>query len=126
MPTALDVTPEEMAVYRATARRRWKREQQELARRQERAWELARHAARLLKEEFDVSRVVVFGSVGRGAPFHAHSDVDLAVWGLDEGIYYRVISLLLSLEPAIGVDLVRVEDASPALLKAIEEEGVSL
>ena len=37
LPTALKISPEELAVYRATARHRWEVEQQELARREERA-----------------------------------------------------------------------------------------
>ena len=42
MSSAPQVSPEAMAVYRATAERRWKEEQQELARRRERAWQVAR------------------------------------------------------------------------------------
>ncbi|RME46580.1 MAG: nucleotidyltransferase domain-containing protein [Chloroflexi bacterium] len=126
MPTALDVTPEEMAAYRATARRRWERQQQERARRRERAWKVARRAAALLKEQYDAKRVMLFGSLVRGDRFYARSDVDLAVWGLDERLYYRVVSHLLDLDPTIEVDLVMAEDAPPALLEAIEREGMTL
>ncbi|MFQ5856173.1 MAG: nucleotidyltransferase family protein [Anaerolineae bacterium] len=126
MPTALDVTPEEMAVYRATARRRWERKQQERAHRRERAWEVARRAAALLKEQYNARRVKLFGSLVRDDRFYARSDVDLAVWGLDERLYYRVVSRLLDLDPAIEVDLVMAEDAPPALQEAIDREGVPL
>lgn len=123
---AAEVTPEEMAVYRATARRRWERKRREAILRRERAWRFARRAARLLKEQFGAMKVVVFGSLTRGGLFHARSDVDLAVWGIDERMYYRAVSHLLSLDPAISVDLVEAETARPALRAAIEREGVPL
>src|SRR6266702_7603650 len=59
MIAASIITPAEMAAYRATARRRQEREQQELVRRQARAWELARCAAARLKAQFGVERVMV-------------------------------------------------------------------
>jgi predicted nucleotidyltransferase len=80
----------------------------------------------LLKEEYDARRVVLFGSLVRDVPFYVRSDVNLAVWELDERLYYRVVSRLLDLDPAIEVDLVRVEEAPAALLKSIAEEGISL
>ena len=122
----LKITPEEMAVYRATARRRWQRQRQEMARRQARAWMVARQAAQLLKRKYHVQQVMLFGSLARGEPFHSRSDVDLMVWGLDETVYYRAVSQLLDLDPTIPVDLVRAEDAPPALLQAVHQEGVPL
>ena len=121
--TAAQVTKEEMAVYRATAQRHWTQRQQAMVQRRERAWALARQAAALLKEQFGASRVVVFGSLARGGLFHPHSDVDLAAWGLDERVYYRAVSQLLSLDPAIEVDLVIAEDIPATLRAVIEAEG---
>ncbi|MFQ5341947.1 MAG: nucleotidyltransferase family protein [Anaerolineae bacterium] len=126
MPTALDVTPEEMAVYRATARRRWEREQQELARRRERAWELARRAARLLKEEFGVSRVVAFGSLIREGHFTRWSDVDIAAWEIRPQDTFRAIGAVLDLDAEIEINLVDVDMCRPSLLAIIEQEGVEL
>lgn len=124
--TARDVTPEQMAVYRATARRRIRRRQQEIARRRERAWAVARSAARLLKEEYGARRVMLFGSLARNEPLHPRSDVDLVAWGLDEKLYYRAVSRLLDLDATIKVDLIMAEEAPPALLEAVEREGVLL
>jgi hypothetical protein len=70
MPTALDLTPDDIQAYRAAARRLQKEEQQALLRREERAWELARQAERLLREKFGATHVVVFGSL-----VHAEHDV---------------------------------------------------
>lgn len=60
-PAALKVTPEKLAVYRATAQRRRQQEQPELEHRRKQAWAAARQAARLLKDQFKATRVVVFG-----------------------------------------------------------------
>lgn len=126
MPTALDVTSEEMAVYRATARRRWEREQRELVRRRERAWELARRAARLLEEEFGVSRVVAFGSLIREGHFTHWSDVDIAAWGIRSEDTFRAIGAVLDLSAEIEINLVDVDMCRPSLLAIIEQEGVEL
>lgn len=124
--TALsDVTTEQMARYRAAARRRSQRRQRKLGDRQEQAWGLARCAASMLKEELGVSRVIAFGSLVRGG-FHERSDVDLAVWGLDGRAYYGAVSRLLDLDPTLPIDLLRAEEAAPQLLDSIEREGEPL
>jgi len=115
-----------MAAYRATARRRWSEEQQQLAQRHQQAWVLARRAAALLRERFGVNRVFVFGSLVRGDLFHAHSDVDLAVWGLDERKFCRAVGELLALDPQIKLDLVMLENAPVSLRGTIEQEGMAV
>lgn len=62
-------------------------------------------------------RVVLFGSLATG-PVHARSDIDLAVEGLPADRYWEALAQLGALAPA-PVDLVRLEDASPALRDAI-------
>jgi predicted nucleotidyltransferase len=71
------------------------------------------------------TRVVLFGSLATGAPLHAATDVDLAVWGLSER---DVLDLALDLEDDLGasVDLVRVESAGPSLLARIARDGKEL
>lgn len=87
---------------------------------------MARRAARLLKAHFGAARVVLFGSLARGQGFHSRSDVDLAVWGLDERLLFRAASQLLDLEPGIEVDIVLAEEVPEALKSAIESEGIAL
>ncbi|MCD6291217.1 MAG: nucleotidyltransferase domain-containing protein [Anaerolineae bacterium] len=120
------ITAGKWAEYREGARRRWAQRQRALAKRRERAMAVARKAAEMLKEEFGATKVVLFGSLARGGPFDMHSDVDLAAWGLDPREYYRVVSLLLDIDPGIEVDLVMGEEVSPSLRSTIEQEGVSL
>ena len=122
----LNITPEQMAGYREGYRRRKAQRAQVLAARYARAWQVARAGATMLKEQFGAAQVAVFGSVLRPERFSERSDVDLAVWGLDERLYLKAVSALLDIDPGISVDLVEAEFARPALLAVIEEEGVAL
>ncbi|MEN9564557.1 MAG: hypothetical protein RIR73_2801 [Chloroflexota bacterium] len=126
MKTALHLKPTEMDVYRRAASIPKKRLGSELRLRRLRAWRVARKAAKILKTEFDAKKVLAFGSLLYPSLFHAKSDIDLAVWGVDDKKYYRAVSVLLDIDPTISVDLISIEDARPALKKVIEAEGREL
>jgi len=113
-----------MDIYKAAAEQRWKQERHELSLIHSKKWALAKKAAELLKVEFGAQRVVVFGSITQRELFHLHSDIDLAVWGLDEKLFHRAIAKLLELDLSQRIDLVRIEDARDSLRSAIEQEGV--
>jgi predicted nucleotidyltransferase len=123
MSTALQVSPEAMASYRAAAQRRWEKTQQELARRRERAWQVARQATALLKEQFGATQVVAFGSLVHGYWFSRTSDIDLAAWGLSTDDYFVAVARLQDLSPEFKIDLVAVEHCKPALRDAIARAG---
>jgi predicted nucleotidyltransferase len=120
------VSLQEMAAYQATARERARQTRQRLAKRFERARKAAECAATLLKEQFNVARVVLFGSLVHPKLFHIHSDIDLAAWGLHERDYYRAIGQLQAIDAEFAIDLIRIEEAPPTLCAAIEQEGVPL
>ena len=125
--TARDQIPAaQMALYLAAARHRQQQRAHRLAQRRERAWQVARQAAHILKEQFGARQVAVFGSVVSLGSFHQHSDVDLAVWGLAECMYYQAVGRLQSLDPDIAVDVVEMELAAPGLQAAVEHTGVPL
>jgi len=123
---AWELTPAEIAEYARGMRARAAAREKELEARRERAWEVARRAAVLLKQEFGAARVVLFGSLLWPRLFHARSDVDLVVWGMDEKSYFRAVARLLDLDSEIEVDLIEGEYSSPSLRTAIEEDGVEL
>lgn len=123
MTPQLPIPPEKMAVYRATAQRREQERRALVEARRERALALAQTASQLLKQEFGAARVVLFGSTLAPAFFHERSDIDLAVWGLDERLYLRALGRLLDLDPAFEFDLVEFEAAPPRLQASIEQEG---
>lgn len=122
----MNISPEKMSQYRATAQKRLRLAESANAERLTRARFVAEQAARLLKEQYCVERVVVFGSVAHPQRFHAHSDIDLAAWGLAEQSYYRVVGELQGLDPDFGIDLVRGEDVSEPLRHTIEQESLPL
>jgi predicted nucleotidyltransferase len=113
-----------MAVYRATARRRHDKEQQERARREEHAWALARQATALLREQFGATRVVVFGSLAHAGMFTLWSDVDIAAWGIEPEDTLRALGAVFDLDAELRVNLVDVNTASAELIKVIEREGI--
>ncbi len=118
------IPPEQMEIYRAAARERAAANKAQLEAHRQHAWDLAREAASILKAEFGVSRVVVFGSLLHPELYHWHSDVDLAVWNVQH--YFRAVARLLDLDPQVEFDLVPFEDARPGILAVIEKEGVEL
>ena len=120
------LTPAALEVYRRTARERSVARQQRMTERRERAWAVARRAATLLKEEFGAKQVKVFGSLTVPSYFHAGSDLDLAVWGMDERRYFEAAGRLLDFDADFSIDLVEFEQARPSLQAAITQEGISL
>lgn len=126
MPTTLDLTPEQIAEYRAHAQKRRRQEQPEVEQRRQQAWEAARKAARLLRRQFNAKRVAVFGSLARETGFNRWSDVDIAVWGLAPEDTFRAIGAVMDLDTAVPVNLVDVNTARPALVAAINRESITL
>lgn len=122
----LQIPAEQLKRYRRTARARWKAEQQRQEERRARAWELARQAAQLLKEQYGVPRVVVFGSLTHSGRFTRWSDVDLAAWGLTSANWLRASAAVRELSREIDLNLVDVACCSPELLDVIERDGVPL
>lgn len=124
--TAAQLTDEEIAHYRAAARRREAQARQVQVQRREQARAAARQAAVLLKERFGATRVLLFGSVVHAGFFHRRSDVDLAVEGIESRNFWRAWAALDRLGSEFEIDLVDVETAPPALREAILREGVEL
>lgn len=122
----MTISPEKMDQYRATAQQRLRLAQAKVAERLALALVVAQQAAAWLKETYGVARVVAFGSVAHPQLFHAHSDIDLAVWGLAEHSYYRAVGELQAIHPAFAIDLIRVEDVSVELLRTVETENIPL
>jgi predicted nucleotidyltransferase len=77
----------------------------------------------LLKDEFAVERVVLFGSLAHEDLFNQWSDVDLAAWGLTSSNWLRAISAVHQLSNEIEINLVDGTSCPPEMLAAIEREG---
>jgi len=120
------IDPASLAVYRQTARARQQAQRVAIEVRRQRAWQVARNAAALLRQDFGVSQIMAFGSITNEKLFHVHSDIDLAVWGLDERVYFRAVGVLQGLDPEFSLDLICFEEAKPSYQETILKEGVSL
>lgn len=118
------ISAEEMEIYRKSAREREAARCVQLEERNQRAWDKARQAAKILKEEFGASRVFLFGSLLHPQRFHMRSDVDMAGWEIQH--YFRAVARLLDLDVDIEFNLVMLEDARPELKARIEGEGLEL
>ncbi|MFO7876850.1 MAG: nucleotidyltransferase domain-containing protein [Desulfovermiculus sp.] len=118
------ISPADMEKYRKTARRRREITERQRLQRLDQAWKVARQAAQILCAEFQAREVAVFGSLVHPELFHLRSDIDLAVWGLEERLYLQAVARVTSLDPNISVDLIAVEEASSLLREHIEDEAV--
>ena len=123
MPEA--IAPELMDKYRSTARARQRDLDAETDRYRKLAWTAAREAARVLREGFGATRVVVFGSLAHGAWFGSHSDVDLAAEGIPPDAFWRAWCALDRLGARVEIDLIAIESA-PIRLRAEIEKGVAV
>jgi predicted nucleotidyltransferase len=126
MATASEITSEGEADFRAAARRRHQVDLQVLAAREERAWDLARQAAVLLRAEFHADQVVVFGSLIHAGCFTPWSDVDVAASGIESRETLRAMEAVRDLSDEIPVHLVDLAACSDSLRTVIEQEGRSV
>lgn len=126
MTTQLALSLEQIARYRASAIERQRREEIENVDRRQKAWRIAHEAAQLLRQRFNTSRVVVFGSLARQTGFNRWSDVDIAAWGIAPEDTFRAIGAVMDIQTEIPVNLVDVNTARPSLLASIERDGISI
>ena len=94
-----------ITTYRKSAIQKQQQRQDYLSLRQQKGWEIARQAAQILREQFAVQKVVLFGSLLDSQRMRFHSDIDLAVWSLPEKYYYRAVAKLLDLDSEFSIDL---------------------
>ena len=118
----MDLTAEELQAYRPDR----EPAEQQVTERWKRAWEVARTAARLLRERFGATRVVVFGSLAQRTWFGPWSDVDLAAWGIAAGELYWAVAAVTGVSPDFEMDLVDPESCRAAVRRLIDREGIDL
>ena len=99
---------------------------QQVQQRHQEGLEQAHKMASLLKHEFGVREVLLFGSLLDAKRVHLYSDIDLAVWGLSCDRYCEAVGTLLCNLKNFSIDLVMLETAQPSLLNHILTHGVSL
>lgn len=113
------VDADKMYGYILAARKREQARQESLRQLQSRGIETAKRAARMLRQEFGVKRVVLFGSMLQ-PKIHANSDIDLAVWNLSKSDYFQAVGKLQGLSE-FAIDLVESENAPDYIVEAIAQ-----
>jgi predicted nucleotidyltransferase len=128
MPTALELSREDWQPYiEGVLRRAVPVEKQAVEERVCQALlEKVCAAADMLRQEFGVRRVVLFGSLARGEWLAVESDVDLAVEGLLPEQYWVAWQKVEELISEVPVDFVEMETARPSLRRAILRQGVEV
>lgn len=121
---ALDLS-QKYAAYLPGIRQRWRQRQDELARRREAAWESARRIALFLRARYNATQVIAFGSLVHPERFDERSDIDLAVAGIPAHAFFSAWAAA-GADCAFALDLVDLDDCSPALRELIALEGRSL
>ena len=120
------LTPEQIEVYAATLRARTAETARRRRQRREQAWQVAREAAQVLRAQFGVTGVWVFGSLPEGDHFTERSDIDMAATGLTPALHLEALGRLLRLSPDFEFDLVDLDRCPKGLSQAVEQSGVEL
>lgn len=123
--TVSELSPTELDFYRNALRKR-KRVKTSAPVRLARARKVVRKAVSILREKFNVKKIVLFGSVAKPKLFHSRSDVDIAVWGLAGRDYFRAVGMLQSIDSEISIDLIDFDLASSHMQDVIHREGKPL
>ena len=99
-----------------------------LEQRRQAALAVAEKCAELLQTRFRAQWVIVFGSLAGDGPWHWNSDLDLAVEGLSETVWWEAIGDLEKLSPGwLTIDLVRLETANPRVrARILQEKPISM
>lgn len=97
-----------------------------LPKRYEDAWEVAKIAAAILKENYGANKVVVFGSLADRSSFTLWSDIDLAVWGVPDETFYAAVGAVTSLSAEFKIDLVDVLGCHASIRKEIKIKGIEI
>ena len=88
------------------------------------AWEKARAAANLIREDFGVSKIILYGSLATGH-FREGSDIDLLVIEF-KGSFWDMYIQVEKIASPIPVSIICQEDAGKSLIQEAYEKGVVL
>jgi predicted nucleotidyltransferase len=77
-----------------------------------------------LVREYGVRRIVLIGSLAAEGRFGFHSDIDLAVEGLPDKLYFKALGELLLAAGEFDIDLIPLEGATERMRENIEKGKV--
>jgi predicted nucleotidyltransferase len=85
----------------------------------------ARKIADLLKDDFGATGVWLFGSLS-GGTFCRHSDIDVAVMGVSDELFYRCVAMAESMAPPFEIDVLDLDHCPGNLRESVLSEGIPL
>ena len=88
------------------------------------AWGKAKAAAKLIKEDFGASKVILYGSLAAGH-FKEGSDIDLLIVEF-KGSFWNMYIQVEEIVSPVPVSVICQEDASKSLILEAYEKGVVL
>ena len=115
---------EKMTQYKEHLKKTVEVEKQYLKKRYQKAWEIAKKAAAILRQKYNAQQVWVFGSLTNKEMFNLWSDIDIAVKGVPAELFYKSVGEVTSLTSDFSIDVVDIEDCSFSLRENIEKGGV--
>lgn len=125
--TALELTPDDLKQYiRVASRRPSPVPSSDAKEKRNRLLGRARKIAAILKSQFGVRRVFLFGSLTLEPWKGVISDIDLAVEGLAPDLYWEAWRVAEEEMVDYPVDLIEIESASESLQQAIDKYGIEL
>ena len=117
--TTKNLSPEALAQYHPQNRK----EDRMLL---QRAWHTVHRIASMLYEDFDATRVAVFGSLAEPEVFSKWSDIDIAVWGIPNDKYFRASSIASDISGLFKVDLVDFESCKGLFRERIQRQLIPI
>lgn len=123
--TTKDLLPEELAVYCQRLHQHFQNRKVDEALLQ-RAWGTVHRIASMLYEDFDATRVAVFGSLAEPEAFSKWSDIDIAVWGIPNDKYFRASSIASDISGLFKVDLVNFESCKGLFRERIQSQLIPI
>jgi predicted nucleotidyltransferase len=120
------MTNEAYLAYLPQIKKRWENEPKIWQQNRQLAWEAARQIAVMLRKHYAVSQVILFGSLPEKGRFDQHSDIDLAVTGLDPALFYQAVARLSDFSKGFHVDLLDLDRCPTHFREEILEKGISL
>ena len=79
---------------------------------------------KILIKKYQVTKIILTGSLIDKSRFGFHSDIDLFVEGLPDNLYFRAVGELLIEAEEFNVDIIPIENATPKMKKKIEKGKV--
>ena len=91
----------------------------------EKAWHITREISARLKKKYNAKKVIAFGSLVKKS-FNDYSDIDIAVTGIPSEKFYAAVAETETISKEFTIDILDIDDCSPALKEKILHDGVEV